>query len=131
MVVFIAMPALFAAGANKRKSGRLQALRKLKEAGFYTYAFVGPILPYLTNLQDIFRKVGPYTNVLMFEDLNMSPAKADIMKAIRQRFPLLEEKYKTLSKEFWKEKEGEIRKLSRIYHQPVEIYFKHTGTLRF
>ena len=116
---------------SSSSSQRLQALRKLKEAGFYTYAFVGPILPYLTNLQDIFRKVGPYTNVLMFEDLNMSPAKTDIMKAIRQRFPLLEEKYKTLSKEFWKEKEGEIRKLSRIYHQPVEIYFKHTGTLRF
>jgi hypothetical protein len=43
----------------------------------------------------------------------------------------LEEKYKNLSKEFWLEKEKEIKKLGEKYNKPVRIYFKHTGSLKF
>jgi len=112
-------------------SQRLQALRELKKAGFYTYAFVGPILPYLTELEEIFREVGPYVDILMFEDLNMSPARADIMKVVADHFPHLVERYRSLSVEFWERKVEEIEELSVKYHQKVKIYFKHTGTLRF
>ena len=67
----------------------------------------------------------------MFEDLNLSPAKKEIFEAIRKNFPELEEKYKNLSKEFWLEKEKEIKTLGKKYKKPVEIYFKHTGSLKF
>ncbi len=110
---------------------RLEALKKLKQEGFYTYVFVGPIFPYLTDLKEIFREVSPFVDLLMFEDLNMSPAKKEILEAIRKNFPELENKYKNLSRGFWLEKEKEIKELAKRFHKPIKIYFKHTGSLRF
>ena len=110
---------------------RLEALKKLKGEGFSTYAFIGPILPYLTDLEEIFEEISPFVDLFMFEDLNLSPAKKEIFEAIRKNFPELEEKYKNLSKEFWLEKEKEIKTLGKKYKKPVEIYFKHTGSLKF
>jgi len=110
---------------------RLEALKKLKQEGFYTYAFIGPILPYLTNLEEIFREVSPFVDLFMFEDLDMSSAKKEIFEAIKKNFPNLEVKYKTLSKEFWLEKEKEIKELGRKFNKPIKIYFKHTGSLKF
>ena len=110
---------------------RLKALKRLKQEGFYTYAFIGPILPYLTDLKEIFEKVSPFVDLFMFEDLNFNPARKEIFEAIRKNFPELEEKYKHLSKEFWLEKEKEIKELSKRFSKPAKIYFKHTGSLKF
>jgi len=110
---------------------RLEALKKLRQEGFYTYVFVGPIFPYLTDLEEIFREVSPFVNHLSFEDLNLNPCRKEVFEAIKKNFPELEDKYKKLSKEFWFEKEKEIKKLGEKYNKPVRIYFKHTGSLRF
>jgi len=110
---------------------RVNALKKLKQEGFYTYCFIGPILPYLTDLEEVIRAVAPYADMLMFEDLDMAPAKKEIMSAIRKNFPELEEKYKRLSKSFWLDREKEIKKLAKKYRKPFRIYFKHTGSLKF
>jgi len=110
---------------------RLKALKKLKQEGFATYVFVGPILPYLTDLEEIFREAEPFVDLFMFEDLNLSAAKKEILNTIRGNFPDLENKYRNLSKEFWLEKEKEIKKLGKKFHKPIKIYFKHTGSLKF
>lgn len=110
---------------------RLEAVKKLKQEGFSTYVFVGPILPYLTDLEELFREVSPFVDVLMFEDLNLSPAKKEIFEAIKKNFPELEDKYRNLSREFWLEKEKEIKRLGKKYNKPIKIYFKHMGSLRF
>jgi len=110
---------------------RLGALRKLKQEGFYTYVFVGPILPYLTDLERIFKEISPFVDEFMFEDLNLNPCKKEVFEAIRKNFPELEEKYKNLSKEFWFEKKKEIEKLGKRFNKPIKIYFKHTGSLKF
>ncbi len=110
---------------------RLEALKKLKQEGFYTYVFVGPILPYLTDLEEIFREVSPFVNHLSFEDLNLNPCRKEVFRAIIDNFPELEGKYKNLSKDFWIKKEKEIKKLGEKYNKPIRIYFKHTGTLKF
>ena len=110
---------------------RVNALKKLKEKGFSTYCFIGPILPYLTDLEEIVKEVSPYVDVLMFEDLNMAPAKKEILAAVKKNFPELETKYKNLQKTYWVEKEKEIKKLGKKYNKPVRIYFKHTGSLKF
>ncbi|PIN78590.1 radical SAM protein [Candidatus Woesearchaeota archaeon CG_4_10_14_0_2_um_filter_33_10] len=112
-------------------NARLEALKKLKKEGFYTYAFIGPILPYLTNLEKIFKEVSPFVDLFMFEDLNLSLCKKEIFKVIRKKFPELEEKYKNLSKAFWFDKEKEIKNLGKRFDKPVKIYFKHTGSLTF
>jgi len=110
---------------------RLEALKKLKQEGFYTYVFVGPILPYLTNIEEIFRKVSPFVDLLMFEDLNLNSCRKEVFEIIKKNFPKLEEKYRNLSKEFWIEKEKEIKALSKKFNKPIRIYFKHTGSLKF
>ncbi len=117
--------------SSPSSNARLQALKKLKKEGFYTYAFVGPILPYLTNLEQIFKEVSPFVDLLMFEDLNLNSCRKEVFEAIKKNFPELEEKYRNLSKEFWFEKEKEIQQLSEKYNKPVKIYFKHTGSLKF
>ncbi|RLE46897.1 radical SAM protein [Candidatus Woesearchaeota archaeon] len=110
---------------------RVNALKKLKKEGLYTYAFIGPILPYLTNLKRIFKEVSPFVDLFMFEDLNLNPCRKEFFEAIKKNFPELEEKYKNLSKEFWLEKEKEIKELAKKYNKPIKIYFKHTGSLKF
>lgn len=110
---------------------RLEALRKLKQEGFYTYVFVGPIFPYLTDLEEIFREVSSFVDLFMFEDLDLNPCRKEVFETIKKNFPELEDKYKKLSKEFWFEKEKEIKKLGEKYNKPVRIYFKHTGSLKF
>ena len=110
---------------------RLEALEKLKQEGFYTYVFVGPILPYLTDLEEIFEEVSPFVDLFMFEDLNMNPCRKEVFEAIKNNFPELVDKYKNLSKGFWFEKEKEIKHLSKRFNKPIKIYFKHTGSLKF
>ncbi len=99
--------------------------------GFYTYVFVAPILPYLTDLEEIFKEVSPFVDLFMFEDLNLNSCKKEVFEAIRKNFPELEEKYRNLSKEFWFEKENEIKGLGRKFNKPIKIYFKHTGSFKF
>lgn len=114
------------------KSGaRLDALKKLKEGGFSTYVFIGPILPYLTDLERMFKEVSPFADILMFEDLNMSSCKKEVFEAVRKNFPELEKKYENLDKAFWLEKEKEIKRLGEKYKKPVKIYFKSSGSLKF
>jgi len=110
---------------------RLEALKKLKQEGFYTYVFVGPIFPYLTDLEEIFKEVSPFVDLFMFEDLNLNPCRKEVFEAIKKNFPDLEDKYRNLSKEFWFEKEKEIEELGRKFNKPIKIYFKHTGSLKF
>ena len=110
---------------------RLEALKKLKQEGFYTYVFVGPIFPYLTDLEDIFKKVSPFVDLFMFEDLNLNPCRKEVFEEIRKNFPELEDKYKNLSKGFWLEKEKEIKGLGKKFNKSIKIYFKHTGSLKF
>ena len=106
-------------------------MKKLKKEGIITYAFIGPILPYLTDLEDIFEKVSPYVDYFKFEDLNMSPCRSNVFKTIRENFPKLEDKYNHLNKEFWISTKKEIEKLNKNYDKPVTIFFKSLGSLKF
>lgn len=110
---------------------KLKALKKLKREGYHTYAFVGPILPYLTDLEEIFKAVSPHVDSFIFEDLNLNPCRKEFLEAIRKNFPELEDKYRALPREFWIEKEKEIEKLAHEHNKPARIYFKHTGSLKF
>lgn len=110
---------------------RLEALKKLKEEGFKIYAFIGPILPCITNLERIFEEVSPYSDKMMFEDLNLQTAKGSIFKTLDKNFPELKQKYKNLSDDYWLKKQKEIKELGEKFDTSVKIYFKHTGSLKF
>lgn len=50
---------------------RISAIRKIKESGIKTYAFIGPIIPLITDLDQIFMHIGPYIDIAMGESLNL------------------------------------------------------------
>jgi len=110
---------------------RLTALEKLHDSGFDTYAFIGPILPYLTDIEETVEAVAPHVNKILFEDLNMGPARREIMETITENYPELERIYKTLNTQYWQKVAGHIKELARKYNFDAQIYFKHTGTLNF
>ena len=110
---------------------RVDALKKLKENGFYTYCFIAPILPFLTDMEEIVKEVSPFVDFLMFDWLNMPAARGQIMDVIKNSFPELEEKYEKLSDEFWLEKRKEIVQLGKKYKKPIKICFGSVGLLKF
>jgi len=116
---------------SSKSQERLSALQKLKENGFHTYCFVAPILPFLTDIEEIMKEVSPFVDYCMFDWLNMPAAKGQIMNTIRDNFPELEEKYEKLSKEFWLEKQKEIIRLGKKYNKSVKICFGSVGSSRF
>ncbi len=61
---------------------RIEALRRLKEAGIRTYVFVGPILPE-TDVEEIVRRTAKYADFFYFdrlrhaEELGLDPYRPD------------------------------------------------------
>lgn len=110
---------------------KIKALKKLQKSGIKTYAFIGPILPYLTNLEAIFKEVSPYVDYFKFEDLNMSHCKSDVLKNIKKHYPILEEKYKNLNKKYWILVKNKIEELNKKYKKKITIFFKSLGSLKF
>ncbi|MCK7487260.1 MAG: hypothetical protein MZU97_18445 [Bacillus subtilis] len=56
-------------------SKRIAALQALKKAGIRTYAFVAPILPYITDVMALIDLLSPHVDYLMFDTLNLSDEK--------------------------------------------------------
>jgi DNA repair photolyase len=50
---------------------RISALRKLREAGIPTYAFIGPVLPGLTDLESVFRDIEGIVGYAFVDRLNL------------------------------------------------------------
>jgi DNA repair photolyase len=108
---------------------RIDALKKLKEAGIETYVFIGPILPFLTDWKDIVLSTKGFTDFYMFENLNI---KGTIWNSVKN---WLKEKHWRLLPEYeriyfsgsgyWDEVEHDIRKFCLEKKVDFKIYFHH------
>ncbi len=108
---------------------RIRALELLHKEGIRTYAFVGPILPYLTDVEAIVNRLEGIVDFFMFEDLNILPSNKDkILSIVKENWPELEEKYKEILKgkaEFWKVLREKIQEIAREKGLDFRIYFEH------
>lgn len=101
-------------------SARIQALKKLHEAGIPTYAFIGPILPHFINseekinrLLDKLQEVG--VKEVWFEHINLSPRiKARLFAFLKKESPELIPAFETADTEEYR------RKLEKIIHQAMK-----------
>lgn len=110
---------------------RIKALEKLKYAGINTYIFIGPILPSVTDWKEIILKTKDFTDLYMFEDLNIV---GTVWNSVRK---WLEEKHLDLLEEYrriyftkscyWDKVSYEIKKFCREEKVDFEIYFHHKG----
>lgn len=106
---------------------RITALAKLKKAGITTYAFIGPILPGITNLPKIFAELSGKIDFVMAESLN--PRFGDwnkFLKIISKNFPDLELLYRTgFDKSYWDEIENTIKQLCKKHNIKLKGFYRH------
>lgn len=108
---------------------RIIALKKLKKAGISTYVFIGPIMPYLTDWKKIILKTKNYSDLFMFENLNV---RGNIWPSVetwlKNKHQELLQKYKEIyftKNSYWDKVESEIKKFCKEQKIKGEIYFHH------
>ena len=107
---------------------RIDALRKLHENGISTYAFVGPIIPFLTDLRAIFQGVNNIIDNIWGEALNIKAGNwTSLEKVLRQHFPNISPGFKELvkSSEYWDKIEKEFKALCREFSIPMVGFYRH------
>lgn len=81
---------------------RVAALKKLKQAGINTYAFVGPILPGLTEPKKVIRACRNWADEIWLENLNVKSGNWDkIFPAIQKHFPKLTTEYRIMKDDYY------------------------------
>lgn len=85
---------IFEPGASPT-SARVEALKRFKEEGIRTYAFIGPILPYVSDPIRLAGTVRDYVDELYFDRLNLRPGVWASMKPVLARLGLAE-KYRRI-----------------------------------
>lgn len=92
---------------------RLEAMRRLHEAGVRTTCFISPIFPGLTDVPAIVERVKKQCQLIWLENLNLRGSfKADILHYIRERhyelLPLYEEIYRRGQRIYWQDLDREL-----------------------
>jgi len=112
-----------------RPSERLQALKTLKAAGIRTYAFIAPILPFVTDVFALIEVLKDQVDYLMFDGLNLKHAenKANIFQFIHRNHPELLPKYRAIFEEgdrtYYDELAEEIRTYGQTHGLDFRIFF--------
>jgi len=108
-------------------SERIETLDHLRKHGIKTYAFMGPIMPGLTDLARIVKLVAGKVDYLMAESLNMRCGnKQALLVIIRKHFPDLLEAYERgFSCDFWRTVKRDVTALCASYNIPLKGFYDH------
>jgi len=117
-------------GASSHKE-RIQTLRTLRENGIKTYAFIGPVLPFLSGLPKTFADLEGIVDHVMVESLNTrEPYWASLKVVLQQHYPDLVPKYEEIfftekKKEYLENLNKEVNRLSKEHNIPVKMFLEH------
>ena len=108
---------------------RITALKNLKDAGIKTYVFIGPILPYVTEWKEIIKSTKNFTDLYMFENLNIAGSVwSSVVKWLREKHRSLIPKYRRIyftKSSYWDKVERDIRRFCTEQEVNAKIYFHH------
>ena len=106
---------------------RIEALDTLHQSGITTYAFIGPILPELTNLKAIFIAIQGKVNFVMAESLNFKCGNwENVRNLLQNKYPHLLSLYQSrFSRTYWEQTEKELRMLSEKFKIPLKGFYQH------
>lgn len=108
---------------------RINALKKLHDAGIQTALFISPIFPYITDWRKIINKTKNFVDEFWFENLNLYPSiKDEIYKFLKKNKPELVEKYQKIysaKSNYWDTEEKKIKEFCKQNKINCRIYFHH------
>lgn len=92
---------------------RIEAMKKVYEAGIRTVCFVSPVFPGITDVKSIIGRVRDFADLIWLENLNLrGQFKGTIMSYIRENHPdvyaLYDEIYNKKRMNYWESLEKEI-----------------------
>jgi len=115
-----------------RPAKRLEAMAEVHGAGITTYAFVSPILPFVTDIADLVDQLLPHADSLMFENLNVRSGRWPRIQAALERVDSslvakCRELYadKRQGRQYWEECKARIAEICSTRNVTPEIYFHH------
>lgn len=105
---------------------RLEAMKKVYEAGIRTVCFVSPIFPGITDVKAIIERVKDFADLVWLENLNLrGQFKGEIMNYIREKHPelssLYEEIYNRKHLDYWKALEEDISAYAAQQGYPYRV----------
>jgi len=109
---------------------RLEAIKKISDAGVSTWIFISPFFPEITNYKAIIEESIAYTDSYSFENLNFRPHNISrIIRTIKEYYPEFLSKYKEIQKNrsYWDILEEEIRSYCESMKLNYKIEFHHGG----
>lgn len=97
---------------------KIEAMKKLHNAGIRTTCFISPIFPEITNVKEIILKCKDYCNLVWLENLNLrGDYKARILEFIKNHYPNLypiyDEIYNKTKRNYWEQLDKEIREFCK------------------
>jgi DNA repair photolyase len=109
---------------------RIDAARKLHEAGIRTYIFLSPMFPGITDFKAIIAACKSFTGEFWFENLNLRGSfRHAVMRYIREHHPnlisLYDGIYRFKDSGYWETLETDIAAFCRNNNIPFISYFYH------
>ena len=108
---------------------RINTLKILHKNNIHTVAFVSPIFPYITNIEDIVKETKYYVDEYWFENLKLrGEYKKDILNYIKNNYKELYSKYVdiyfNLNMTYWKDLRIDIKNICNKYNLKYKIFFE-------
>ena len=116
--------------AASKPSERLEAIKKISEAGLNTWIFISPYFPEITDFKRIIEESKNYVTSYSFENLNFRPHNIPrINRIIKEQYPNLLSKYKEIQKDntYWEILGEEIKSYCEEKELNYDIEFHHGG----
>lgn len=109
---------------------RLNAIKTLHDEGIYTYLFLSPMFPGITDFQEIINESKSYIKEFWFENLNLRGSfRPAVLKYIydnhKNLAPLYDEIYKRKNYEYWRIVEQQIETFCLKNRIKYAAYFHH------
>lgn len=107
---------------------RIEALKALHNAGIKTYVFFGPIIPTVTDLAELFRKIIGITDNIWGEVLNVRGGNWKGLENALSKIDSVntEQIYQdSRNAEYWDQIEREFKNLSAFYNIPQVGFYRH------
>jgi len=118
------MAKIFEPGASST-SQRIEALRKLKENGVTTYAFLGPLIPGVSDFEWLVEQVREFSDYIYVDKLNLRPGVWQSLLPTLSEVGKLEEVRENLESNslYYKEIKKKAKELSEKYKIEFDVIF--------